>query len=108
MKRQRKSVLLLVLMFLSVSGAALAHVSLRLGVIREGYAISGATLERRRLEEERRKLLLERAYLRRPERIARIARDQLGMMQPAPGDIRVVTPGTVEGGSELATRWPRP
>ena len=104
MKRHRRAVCVLILMFVSVSAAALAHVSLRMGVIREGYAISEAHQSRQRLEEERRKLLLERAYLRRPERVARIARD-MGMKQPEPHDIRVVR---AQGGSLVALTDRRP
>jgi cell division protein FtsL len=89
-------VLVLILMFVSVVGAALAHVTLRLGAIRLGYAISVETRERQRLEEEDRRLRLERSLLRSPARIERLAREKLGMTRPDPAQIRVVRPGATE------------
>ncbi len=92
MPHGRGAVLLLVSMFASVVAAALAHVSLRLAVIRLGYSISERTRERQTLEDENRKLRIELSLLRNPERIERLARDKLGMARPEPGQIRVVKP----------------
>lgn len=93
----RRSTLIWILsLFVCGVGAALAHVSLRLGVIRTGYAIAEATRERQLLEEENRKLRLERSLLRSPERIERIAREKLGMTRPDPTQLRVVRPGAME------------
>lgn len=85
---KRGTLLMLVIMFVSVTAAALAHVSLRLGVIRMAYAISEASAERRALEEQKRKLLIERSLLRSPERIERLAHDKLGMRHPLPAQLR--------------------
>lgn len=85
---KRGTLILLVVMFVSVTAAALAHVSLRLGVIRMAYTISEASSARRALEQKHRKLLIERSLLRSPERIERLARDKLGMRHPAPSQLR--------------------
>lgn len=98
--RKRSSVLLVVLMFVSVVGAGLAHVTLRLGVVRRCYEIGQLTRERQALEEQQRRLQLEEALLRNPARIALIAREQLHMKQPDPEQIKVVQPGV----SQLARR----
>jgi cell division protein FtsL len=80
--------------FVAVTGAALAHVSLRLGVVRMGYAIGEQTRERRRLEEEARHLSIQLAELKRPDRIEALARAQ-GMTLPDAAHIRTLRPGTV-------------
>jgi cell division protein FtsL len=77
-----------------------AHVGVRLKVIHAGYALGQAEEARDRLEEEHRKLLVQVAQLRSPERIETIARDQLGMVHADPSKIRVVAAGP----AELATR----
>lgn len=76
--------------FLAAIGVGLAHVSLRLDAVKLGYALGESTRERRRLEEEKRRLLVEKSLLRTPERIERLARDKLGMTRPEPERIRVV------------------
>ena len=78
--------------FLALVGAALAHVSLRLAVIRLGYDIGERTQERRELEEERRRLSVELSMLRSPERIERLAKAKLGMRRPDAGEIRLAQP----------------
>ena len=90
---KKSSVLLIVAAFLAVSGAAMAHVSLRLGVVRMGYQIGELTRERRALEEERRRFTTEQSMLKNPARIERIARDKLHMELPDPSRIRTVRPG---------------
>jgi cell division protein FtsL len=75
---------------------AVAHVGVRLKVIHAGYALGQAEEARDRLEEEHRKLLIQVAQLRSPERIEKIARDQLGMVHPDPSKIRVIHGGSAE------------
>lgn len=88
----RPAVLWLVVMFVCVLGAGLAHVSLRLGVIRLGYAISERTRERHELEEKHRQLRVELSFLQSPERIEKLAAGRLGMARPDPSRIRVLRP----------------
>jgi len=91
---KRGSVLLMLTVFVCVTGAALAHVSLRLGVVRMGYAIGEQTRERRALEEKQRRLTNQLAELKRPDRIEALARAQ-GMALPDAAHIRTLRPGTV-------------
>jgi cell division protein FtsL len=90
---KRSSVLLIVAAFVAVSGAAMAHVSLRLGVVRMGYQIGELTRERRTLEEERRRYTTEHSMLKNPARIERLAREKLQMDLPDPSRIRTVLRG---------------
>ncbi len=97
---KRGSVLLVLTMFVSLIGAGLAHVTLRLGVVKRCYQIGELTHERQQLEEEQRKLLVEQSLLRDPARIEKIATEQLHMERPDASRLRVVRPGV----STLASR----
>jgi cell division protein FtsL len=55
--------------------------------IQYGYRIEEAQKKRDHLAEVARQLRLERASLRNPQRIDAIARGQLGMVVPAPGQL---------------------
>ena len=55
--------------------------------IQYGYRIEAARKKKEQLSETSRQLRLERAFLRNPERIDAIARGQLGMVAPAPGQL---------------------
>jgi cell division protein FtsL len=90
---KKGSVVLIVAAFLAVSGAAMAHVSLRIGVVRMGYQISEQTRTRRALEEQRRRYTTELSMLKNPARIERLAREKLHMELPDPSRIRTVRPG---------------
>jgi cell division protein FtsL len=69
--------------------ACIAHVWLRLQVIRLGYDLSAARAMQLRLEHERRELEIEVATLRDPARIERMAR-QLGMTAPRAGQVTLI------------------
>jgi cell division protein FtsL len=85
-------------LFAAAVAGATGHVSTRLRVIREGYRMGQLMNERRALEEEHRKLVVEESLLKTPERIEKIARERLGMVKPDPGQIRVI------GRAEIAAR----
>src|SRR5215831_20368865 len=70
-----------------------------------GYRIEEAQKKKEQLSEIGRQLRLERASLRNPQRIDSIARGQLGMVVPAPGQLVTLsdTPLTVP-----VTQPPRP
>ena len=102
--RKRGTVLVLALMFISVTGAALAHASLRLAIIRHGYSLSEKTRQFRELEEENRKLRLELSLLRSPARVEEVAHEKLGMRRPDPAEIRVVAKGRRPPLAQLARR----
>lgn len=72
--------------------AALAHVWVRLQVVRLGYQISRETDREKRLQQVHRKLQVERALLRSPERLERLARDRLNLSMPDPGTIQRLKP----------------
>ena len=55
--------------------------------IQYGYRIEEARKKKEQLSETSRQLRLERAFLRNPKRIDAIARGQLGMVAPAPGQL---------------------
>jgi cell division protein FtsL len=55
--------------------------------IQYGYRIEEAQKKKEQLSEIGRQLRLERASLRNPQRIDSIARGQLGMVVPAPGQL---------------------
>lgn len=90
----KSTVLLLVFAFVAVAAAAVAHVSLRLSVVRVGYDIGEAQHKRRALSEDRRQLTTELGMLRNPARVRELAEQQLGMTMPDPAQIRTVRPGT--------------
>jgi cell division protein FtsL len=80
----------LAFMLLGVMGAALGHVWVRLQQIQTGYALSQERREARALAETQKRLRLEAAVLKQPQRIERIARTRLGMTAPDPARIHVV------------------
>lgn len=70
---------------------ALAHVNRRQAVIRLGYDLGTATDQLRTQRETNRQLSLEKATLTRPERVRAMAQG-MGMIQPAPSQVRVIRP----------------
>jgi len=89
--KRRGVVAVLVLIAGAVLALCLAHVHRRHLLVQLGYELSEETAELRKLEEENRRLRLERSMLRHPNRIERFA-ESLGMVQPDPSQIRVVRP----------------
>jgi cell division protein FtsL len=80
---------------------AVAHVWTHFQFIDYGYRISQATKQNRRLTEVNRRLRLEVAMLKRPERVALIAGTDLGLRPVEPEQVRrLPTPA----GRELAQR----
>ncbi len=87
----------LAFLLLGVMGAALGHVWVRLQQIQTGYALSKERRQARELAENQKRLRLEAAVLKQPQRIERIARVRLGMTAPDPSRIHVVrVPRTAE------------
>jgi cell division protein FtsL len=71
--------------------------------IQYGYRIEEAQKKKEQLAEIGRQLLLERASLRNPQRIDAIARRDLGMVVPAPGQLV-----TFSADAPLTIPTPRP
>jgi cell division protein FtsL len=83
--------------------AALAHVWVRLQVVRLGYQISMETEKEKELLQRHRKLQVEKALLRSPERLERLASEKLRLTMPDPkvihdlGSGRASSPRAAEG-----------
>jgi cell division protein FtsL len=71
-------------------GVVLAHVWLRLQVVRMGYVLSTTSKLQTRLEQENRELKFELALLNSPERIEALARQRLGLVTPGKGQVIVL------------------
>ncbi len=85
----RTSVACLVVVALLMMALGLAHVGRRQQVVALAYELSKATEQQSRLEEENRRLRLEKSTLTSPERLERLAAS-LGLVPPAPEQVRVV------------------
>ena len=71
-------------------GAVLVHVWLRLQVVRMGYVLSTTSKLQTRLEQENRELKVELATMTSPDRLATLARQRLGLVQPEKGQVVVL------------------
>ncbi|MBN2497861.1 MAG: cell division protein FtsL [Deltaproteobacteria bacterium] len=76
-----------------LTAAACLHVRARLAVVQLGYKLSEASTENRRLLVERRKLQVEMATLRSPQRLRKLAHEKLGLVEPRPEQILRLAPG---------------
>ncbi len=65
-----------------------AYMQMRLTTVRMGYDISSANTERAKLVDKNNRLRLEQARLRAPERIERIALEELGLIYPTARQIK--------------------
>ena len=68
----------------------LAYVWQRVDFIRISYSFEALSKERQELQELNRELTVERSLLLAPDRIEQTARRQLGLVDPAPADVRRV------------------
>jgi cell division protein FtsL len=84
--------------------AALAHVWVRLQIVRLGYGISRETDQEKDLQQALRKLEVERALLRNPERLERLAREKLSLRLPDPSVIQSLKPRTPAAGGRTPAR----
>ena len=85
----RQAIAGLVLLAAMITALGLRQVAHRREVVRLGYELSSATAELRRLDEQARRLRLEKSVLTSPARIERLAIG-LGMVRPTPEQVRVV------------------
>jgi cell division protein FtsL len=84
---------LLVVVVVVLAAAGIARVRASTRVLELGASITELTDEQARLQEQKRRLLAERAYLRHPDQIAEAARGALGMVPISPDlvqEIRVI------------------
>jgi cell division protein FtsL len=78
------------LVALAVMSLLLLYVWERVEVVRVGYQIERLKTQKVSLQRERDELQVKVSALTSPERIARIAKDQLGMTPPQPGQVVLV------------------
>jgi cell division protein FtsL len=98
------SLLPAVLFFLLFAAVGIVHVAGRVLVVDAGYRLSQLESEGRELEREHHRLVLERATLSGPQRLEKLAREQLGMGPPAAGAIITLTPAAPAARGTLASR----
>jgi len=98
----RAAVVCMLIAAATATALGVSHVARRQQVIRLGYELSEAITELRQLEEENRRLRLEKSVLTNPERVELLAR-AMGMTQPTSGQFRVIVPA---GPAELAAAEP--
>ena len=87
--RRRRFVVVGVAAF-ALIGVVLIHVWLRLQVVQMGYVLSTLSKLQGRLEQENRELTVELATLTSPERLEALARNRLGLVPPAKGQVVVL------------------
>ena len=68
----------------------LAYVWQRVDFIRMSYKVEALGRQRQDLQEINKELRVERSLLLAPDRIEQMARRQLGLVEPAPADVRRV------------------
>ncbi len=104
---ERRSQNHMVLVSLAVVALLLLSAYPRFALTRTGYAIEELKLQRESLLETNRKLRLEEATLRDPGRIDAIARNQLGMVPAAAGQVIALdASGAETNGTVLARVQP--
>ncbi|MSP37866.1 MAG: cell division protein FtsL [Deltaproteobacteria bacterium] len=79
-----------VILGVSLIGVVLAHVWLRLQVVRMGYVLSTSSKLQTRLEQENRELKFELATLNSPDKLEALARQRLGLAPPEKGQVIVL------------------
>jgi cell division protein FtsL len=75
---------------LLVLGMVLLYVWERVDVVRVGYQIEQLKTKRVALQRERDELRLKVSALTAPDRLARVATEQVGLMPPQPGQVVLV------------------
>jgi len=68
----------------------LVYVWQRVEVLRVSYGVEALKKERQQLQEQNKQLSVERSFLLSPDRIERLARKELGLVDPSPTDVRHV------------------
>ncbi len=101
--RERREQKYLVVVSLLLSAAILAGAYQRFATIQAGYRIEALKSQRDQLLEANRQFRLEEASLRDPERVDAIARKQLGLGVPVPGQVmHLDNPVSDSGGAVVA------
>lgn len=88
---QKVAVACMMIALATVIVVGVVHVNRRHVVVRKGYELTTVRAKLRKLQEDNRRLRLEKSVLTAPVRIERLAKS-LGMQQPGAGQVRVVRP----------------
>jgi cell division protein FtsL len=81
----------------------LVYVWQRVDFLRVSYEVEAVKNEREKLQEQNKQLTVERSFLLSPDRIEHLARREIGLVDPAPSDLRRVA--VVDGRiNEVGTR----
>jgi cell division protein FtsL len=91
---QRWAVIVMLIVVTVISAAAMGHVWVRLRIVRMGYELSREASRSTRLERLHQKLAVEHSLLRNPQRIEELARRQLGLRTPKPGEVQLIRQGS--------------
>jgi cell division protein FtsL len=94
--RRRPGNRVAILLLVVLTAGALGHVFVRMKKIEVGYALGRERKRNEELREQQRRLQIEIGMLKDPGRVVTLAREELGMGPPEPGDIRVVVGPPVE------------
>lgn len=86
----RRQMFLIVFMLLLLMGSSIGYVWSNFESTQIGYDLSQLKREEMRLKEIQQKLRLELAYLRSPQRLQRLAFQELGLGQPSSEQIIVL------------------
>jgi cell division protein FtsL len=81
--RRRRAAAVIAAVLAAGVAAALCHVWIRMRAVHLGYEIARETHVLDELRQTQRQLRAELAYLKAPDRIERVGRDQLGMAPPS-------------------------
>jgi len=96
----------------------LVYVWQRVEFLRVSYEVEAFKRERQQLQEQNKQLTVERSFLLSPDRIERLARKELGLVDPSPTDVRRVAvidgkinevgteAGATGGGDDVAAAGP--
>jgi len=68
----------------------LVYVWQRVEFLRVSYEVEALKKERQQIQEQNKQLTVERSFLLSPDRIERLARKELGLVDPSPTDVRRV------------------
>ena len=68
----------------------LVYVWQRVEFLRVSYRVEALKRERQQLQDQNKQLGVERSFLLSPDRIERVARKELGLVDPQPSDVRRV------------------
>ena len=83
-RKRLRELLLVALLVLPLGVGLLADIWIHLGVIQTGYRLNELERTLSGLERQERRLRLEASYLASPQRIERLALEELGMAEPVP------------------------